>query len=708
LPPSRQESDLTAESTRTRTLRSDAAPSTRESDIPDADLTWRSINAIRALSMDAVEQAQSGHPGTPMALAPAAYLLWNRFLRHNPRNPEWPDRDRFVLSCGHASMLIYSLLHLSGYDLGIEEIAAFRQWGSRTPGHPERGHTPGVEVTTGPLGQGLGNAVGMAIAERLLAEQFNRPGHRVIDHRVWGFVSDGDLMEGVGAEAVSIAGHLRLGKLNLIYDDNHITIDGDTALSFSEDVPRRFEACGWHVLRVGDGNDLAAIAEALEAARSETGRPSLIALRTHIADPAPTKRNTADAHGAPLGADEVRRTKEIMGWPAEPPFFVPEDALAHWREAVDRGAALESEWRERQRAWAGAFPNLATELEQWLAGALPEGWDRDLPTLTPASGPLATRQASGLALQVIASAVPNLVGGSADLGGSTGTTLKQGGTFGPATTGRTFHWGVREHGMAACLNGIAAHGGLRPFGSTFLVFSDYMKPAIRLAAIMRLPVIYIGTHDSIGLGEDGPTHQPVEHLAMLRAIPNLVVLRPADGGETIDAWRVAMARRDGPTLLVLTRQKLPVLERSPSAARAGVARGAYVLLDPPGGTPQAILIASGSEVQVALGAARLLQADRVRVRVVSMPSWELFSSQPESYRNEVLPPAVRVRLGIEAASPFGWRRWTTDEGAMLAMEGFGASAPGDRLFQEFKFTPERAAEMVRQLLARRHTAVGPA
>ena len=650
--------------------------------------------------MDAVEEAQSGHPGTPMALAPAAYVLWTRFLRHNPRDPAWPDRDRFVLSCGHASMLLYSLLHLSGYELSLEDVRAFRQWGSKTPGHPERLHTPGVETTTGPLGQGVGNAVGMAIAERFLADRFNRPGHRIVDHRTWAFVSDGDLMEGVASEAASLAGHLQLGKLTLIYDDNHITIDGDTALSFSEDVGRRFEAYGWHVVKVGDGNDLAAIADALEAARVETTRPTIVVLRTYIADPAPTKRDTSDAHGAPLGAEEVRRTKEIMGWPEEPRFFVPEDALEHWREAVGRGEASEAEWTAGRERYALAHKDLARELEQWLSGTLPEGWDAELPTV-PAGSQLATRQASGLALQAIAAKVPNLVGGSADLGGSTGTTLKQGGTFGPSSTGRTFHWGVREHGMAACLNGIAAHGGLRPFGSTFLVFSDYMKPAIRLAAIMKLPVIYIGTHDSIGVGEDGPTHQPVEHLAMLRAIPNVVVLRPADAAETIESWRAAMTRRDGPTMLVLTRQKVPVFDRAQLGAAGGVRRGAYVLLDPPGGAPQAILIATGSEVHVALGAARLLQQDRVRVRVVSMPSWELFAAQPEAYRNEVLPPAVRVRLGIEAASAFGWRQWLTDDGAMLALDGFGASAPGDRLFQEFKFTPERAAELVRGLLARR-------
>ncbi len=664
-------------------------------------MVWRSINAIRALAMDAVEAAQSGHPGTPMALAPAAYVVWHHFLKHDPLHPDWPDRDRFVLSCGHASMLLYALLHLTGYDVSLDDLRAFRQWGSRTPGHPERGHTPGVETTTGPLGQGVGNAVGMAMAERFLAERFNRPEHGIIDHRTWAFVSDGDLMEGVSHEASSLAGHLRLGKLTLIYDDNHITIDGDTALTFSEDVERRYEAYGWHVVRVAGGNDLPAIAAACEAAIAETARPSLIILRTAIADPAPTKRNTSKAHGEPLGADEVRRTKEIMGWPLEPAFFVPEDALDHWREAVPRGEALEADWRARLEAYRTEDAEEAAELAQWLSGALPKGWDRGLPAITPEQGPLATRQASAQALQAIAAALPNLVGGSADLAGSTGTALKQGGTFGPTTSGRTFHWGIREHGMGACLNGIAAHGGLRAFGSTFLIFTDYMKPAIRLAALMRLPVMYIGTHDSIGLGEDGPTHQPIEQLAMLRAMPNLVVFRPADASETVEAWRSAVARRDGPTLLALTRQKLPVLDRTALGPASGTARGAYVLLDPPGGHPQAILIATGSEVHVALGAARLLQADRVRVRVVSMPSWELFAAQPESYRDEVLPPGVRVRLAIEAASPFGWERWTGSDGAVLGMEGFGASAPAERLFEEFKLTPGHAAEIVRQLLVRR-------
>ncbi|HEU4588896.1 MAG TPA: transketolase [Gemmatimonadales bacterium] len=660
------------------------------------------INAIRALAMDAVEKAQSGHPGTPMALAPAAYLLWTRFLKHNPRNPAWPDRDRFVLSCGHASMLQYALLHLSGYAVSLDDIKGFRQWSSKTPGHPERGHTPGVETTTGPLGQGVGNAVGMAMAERILADRFNRPGHEIVNHRVWGFVSDGDVMEGVASEAASLAGHLRLGSLNLIYDDNHITIDGDTALSFSEDVGRRFEAYGWHVVKVaGSGNDLAAIEAALEAAAAETGRPSLVILRTVIADPAPTKRNTPEAHGAPLGADEIRRTKEIMGWPTEPPFFVPAEAYEAFRGTREAGERAEAEWRERVARYEAAFPEDAAEFRRRLAGELPAGWEQVLPRIGPEKGALATRQASGLALQALAGAIPELVGGSADLGGSTGVTLKQGGTFGPTTTGRVVHWGVREHGMAAAMNGMAAHGGVRPFGSTFLVFADYMKPAIRLAALMGLPAIYIGTHDSIGVGEDGPTHQPVEHLLMLRSIPNMTVLRPGDAAETVEAWRAAIEHRSGPVMLVLSRQKLPVLDRSGGklASAEGVRRGGYVLWEPPGG-PQAILIATGSELPVALTAAQTLLAEGIRARVVSLPSWELFEAQSEEYRESVLPRAIRARVGIEAGSPIGWLKYVTEDGEMLAMHGFGASAPGERLFQEFNFTPERAVEAVRQVLQR--------
>ncbi|HEY8105939.1 MAG TPA: transketolase [Gemmatimonadales bacterium] len=667
--------------------------------MPETDSAWIAINAVRALAMDAVEQAQSGHPGTPMALAPAAFVLWTRFLKHNPRSPGWPDRDRFVLSCGHASMLQYALLHLSGYDLPLDEIRRFRQWGSRTPGHPERGHTLGVETTTGPLGQGVGNAVGMAIAERLLAEQFNRPGLDVVDHRVWAFVSDGDLMEGVASEAASLAGHLHLDKLTLIYDDNHITIDGSTALAFSEDVGRRFEAYGWHVARVpSDGNDLDAMAAALDAARNERTRPSLVILRTHIADPAPTKRDSADAHGAPLGADEVRRTKEIMGWPTEPAFFVPDEAYAAWRPAAETGAAAEDAWRDRLSRYRSEHPADAAELTRRLAGDLPAAWERALPVIGPGK-PLATRQASAQVLSALIGTLPELAGGSADLAGSTGTQLKQVGTLGPSSTGREIHWGVREHGMAAALNGIAAHGGVRPMGSTFLIFTDYMKPAMRLAALMRLPVIYVGTHDSIGLGEDGPTHQPVEQLAMLRSIPGMLVLRPADATETVEAWRAVIAHRNGPAVLVLTRQKLPVLDRTRLAPADGVARGGYVLWDPPGG-PEAILIGTGSEVHVALAASERLLAEGTRARVVSLPSWELFEAQSADYRESVLPRAIRARVGIEAASPFGWQRYVTDDGVMLAMESFGASAPFERLFSEFHLTPEDAAAAVRRLLGR--------
>jgi transketolase len=654
-----------------------------------------SINAIRVLAMDAVEKANSGHPGTPMALAPVAYLLWTRHLRHNPANPAWDDRDRFVLSCGHASMLLYALLHLTGYEVSLDDLANFRQLHSRTPGHPERGETPGVETTTGPLGQGVGNAVGMAMAERFLAERFNGPGHTVVDHRTWALVSDGDLMEGIASEAASLGGHLRLGKLKLIYDQNHITIDGRTDLSFSEDVGARFAAYGWHVLQVDDGNDLESIDAALAAAAAETARPSLVVLRTVIADPAPTKRDTSGAHGAPLGAEEIRRTKEILGWPADRPFHVPDAAYADMRGAVERGRALEATWRRGFDAWSAAHPDAAADYARALRGELPAGWNDALGVVPAEKGPLATRQASHTAVQALSAVLPELIGGSADLAESTGTARKTGGTFGPTTTGTTVNWGIREHAMGAAMNGMAAHGGCRPFGSTFLVFFDYMKPSIRLAALMKLPVIFVGTHDSIGVGEDGPTHQPIDQLAMLRAIPGLVTLRPADANEAIDAWRTAIARTDGPTALVMTRQKLPVLPPS----GGGVARGAYVVHEPAGG-PEAILIGTGSEVHVALAAAALLAGEGIRARVVSMPSWELFAVQDRAYREQVLPPAIRARVAIEAASPMGWERWATDEGAILAMRSFGASAPGDTLFKEFGFTPTGAAALVREALAR--------
>jgi transketolase len=658
---------------------------------------WVSINTIRVLAMDAVEQANSGHPGTPMALAPVAYLLWTRHLRHNPADPTWQDRDRFVLSCGHASMLLYSLLHLSGYDLPLDEIRNFRQWHSRTPGHPERGHTPGVEVTTGPLGQGIGNAVGMAMAERFLAARFNRPDATIVDHRTWALVSDGDLMEGVASEAASLAGHLRLGRLTLIYDDNRITIDGNTGLSFSEDASRRFEGYGWRVLHVADGNDVDAIDTALSAARGESERPTLIVLRTIIADPAPTKRNTSDAHGAPLGAEEVRRTKAILGWAEDQKFVVPDAAYADMGRCRTHGTEAQASWQAVFERYRTAHSADAAEYAREQRGELPAGWDRDLPTFPADKGGVETRKASAAALQAILPHVGNLVGGSADLAGSTGVGQKLGGAFGPGVAGRAVHWGVREHAMGACMNGLAAHGGIRPFGSTFLVFFDYMKPSVRLSALMGLPVIYIGTHDSIGVGEDGPTHQPIDQLPMLRAIPGLVTLRPADANETVASWKIALERRDGPTAIVLTRQKVPVLPRLATAADVG--RGAYVAHEPPL-APRAILIATGSEVGIAMSAAEQLGRDGVPARVVSMPSWELFAAQPRQYRDQVLPPAIAARVAIEAASPFGWERWVGDHGTIIAMRTFGASAPAERLFVEFGFTPAAAAAAVKDLLTR--------
>ena len=649
--------------------------------------------------MDAVEQAQSGHPGTPMALAPAGWLLWTRHLNHDPAHPEWPDRDRFVLSCGHASMLLYGLLHLTGYDLPLEEIRRFRQWGSKTPGHPEHGLTPGVETTTGPLGQGVGNAVGMAIAERLMADRFNRPGHEVVNHRIWAFASDGDLMEGVASEACSLAGHLRLGKLTILYDDNHITIDGGTARSFDEDVGRRFEAYGWRVLRVADGNDLEAIDRAMTDAAQAAERPTLIILRTIIGYPAPTKQNSSKAHGEPLGKDEVRKTKEILGWPPDEPFHVPPEVAAETPRLRARGAALREEWQGRFQRYRTAHADLAGRFDEALSGRIAVDWDALLPQFPPGAG-LATRQASAAVLERLMVAVPTLAGGAGDLAGSTGTVLKDVPLMSAERVGRNFAWGIREHAMGSVTSGMALHGGVRPFGATFLVFSDYMKPAIRLAALMGLPTIYIFTHDSIGLGEDGPTHQPIDHLAMLRAIPNLSLIRPGDAAETAEAWRLAIERTDGPTALVLTRQKLPVPDRAGLGPAAGTQRGGYVLYEPAGG-PEAILIATGSELPVALDAARRLGAEGVRVRVVSLPSWDHFRRQPQEYRDGVLPPAVRARVSIEAGARLGWREWVGDGGEMIGIDHFGASAPGEKLFHEFGFTPEAAMAAVRRVLARR-------
>ena len=653
------------------------------------------INTVRALAMDAVQQADSGHPGTPMALAPLAYVLWQRHLRYNPANPAWLDRDRFVLSAGHACMLLYSVLYLTGYDLTLDDIKQFRQWGSRTPGHSEHGVTPGVEATTGPLGQGVGNAVGMAIAEAQLAALFNRPGHAIIDHHTYFLASDGDLMEGVSHEACSLAGHLRLGKLIGFYDDNHITIDGSTDLAFSDNTTRRFEAYGWQVQRIPDGNDLDAIDAAIDQAKRLTDRPSLIIVRTHIAWGSPHKQDTAEAHGAPLGVDEVKATKQNLGWPSLEPFYVPEEALERWRRAKDRGARLESDWQKKWAGYRGAHPDLASELERRLAGQLPAGWDAALPVFGPQDAQ-ATRAASGKVLNAIAAKVPELIGGSADLTGSNNTEIKGGGVFSPATrTGRNFHFGVREHGMGAALNGIVLHGGFIPFGGTFLIFSDYVRPSIRLAALTPLKPIYVFTHDSIGLGEDGPTHQPIEQLAALRAIPNMTVIRPSDATEVVEAWRAAIAHRNGPVALVLTRQRVAVVDRSKYAPAAGLHQGGYVLADSP--NPDVVLMATGSEVEIILGAYEQLKADGRRPRAVSMPCLEYFAKQSDGYRNSVLPPGV-PRIAVEAAAPQSWYRWVPEgNGVIMGVDRFGESAPYQRIYKEFGLTGDAVVAQARRL-----------
>ncbi len=660
------------------------------------------INTIRTLAMDAVQQAKSGHPGTPMALAPAAYVLWDRLLRHNPRNPGWFDRDRFVLSCGHASMLLYALLHLTGYDLSLEELRNFRQWGSKTPGHPEYGLTPGVETTTGPLGQGLMNAVGMAIAEAHLAAVFNRDGHEIVDHRTYVFCSDGDLMEGASHEAASLAGHLGLGKLIVLYDDNHISIEGDTALAFSDDVAQRFEGYHWHVRNLGEAaNDLAALTGAFHAAQREQARPSLIIVRSHIAYGAPHAQDTAEAHGAPLGETEVRQTKQVYGWPEDAHFLVPERGLLHMRQALERGEALEAAWQARYAAYRQSYPDLAARLDAALRDEPSAGWDEAIPHFDLADGPMATRAASGKVLNSLADRIPWLMGGSGDLAPSTNTLIKASGDFEKGRyANRNLHWGVREHGMCGACSGMALHGGVRPYAASFLIFTDYARPAIRLAAMMRLPVIYLMTHDSIGLGEDGPTHQPVEHLASLRAIPNLCVIRPADANEVAWAWRAAIGRRDGPTLLALTRQGLPILDRGQLGSAQGTLKGAYVLARERGGTPAMILLASGSEVQLALEAQQRLHGEGVDVRVVSMPSWELFRQQPPEYRDEVLPPVVQARLAVEAAASFGWREWVGERGEVICIDRFGASASYKENFRRFGFTSENIVERAKALLAR--------
>jgi len=661
-------------------------------------LDRRCIDTLRFLAVDMVQHADSGHPGLPLGAAPMAYVLWQRFLKHYPGEPGWSDRDRFVLSAGHGSALLYALLYMSGYGLELDDLRQFRQWGSRTPGHPERGHTPGVEVTTGPLGQGFANGVGMAIAEARLAARYNRDGHAIVDHRTWVLASDGDLMEGVANESASLAGHLRLGKLNVLYDDNRVTLAAGTEVTFTEDRGRHFEALGWHVQRVEDGNDLEAIAAALQAARDETTRPSLIAVRTHIGYGSP-EQDSYKAHGSPLGEEDVRKTKQALGWPVEPAFLVPEDALAHMRAALDRGAVLEQDWNDRFRAYAREHRELAAELEHALHGALPDGWDADIPVFPADAKGMATREASGKVMNAIAPRLPQLGGGSADLDPSTKTYLDGLGDFQPRSpAGRNIHFGVREHAMGAIANGMAAHGGCLPFTATFLIFSDYMRPPMRLAALSALHVVHVFTHDSIALGEDGPTHQPVEQLANLRAVPNMTVIRPCDANETAEAWRVAVETRAAPVSLVLTRQKVPTLDRAKLAAADGLRRGGYVL-DAGEGDPELLLIASGSEVQLILEAAEKLRAGGIATRCVSMPSWELFEAQSPRYREEVLPPSVTARLAVEAGSPQGWRRYVGDAGEVIGVTTFGASAPGATNLARYGFTVDNVVAKAQALLA---------
>jgi transketolase len=681
------------------------------------DLDVLAVDTVRTMAMDAIQKAGDGHPGTAMALAPAAYVLWTRFLAYDPEDPDWFDRDRFVLSNGHASVLQYIALHLTGYDLGIDDLKQQRQWGSRTPGHPEHFLTPGVEVTTGPLGQGVGNAVGLAIAERFLAHRYNRPGREVVNHRTWAFCSDGDMMEGVSGEASSIAGFLRLGKLTFLYDDNHITIDGPTEITFAEDVEARYRAYGWHTVAVEDANDLEAIAAAYQAALDEPDRPTFIRLRSHIAWGAPHAQDTAKAHGSALGEDEVRATKQAYGWDPDRHFYVPDGVYDRWRVRVPANQAARAAWQERVAAYDEAEPELAAELRTGIAGKLPGGWDAELDGLFTEPKKQATRSASHTVMNAIARRLPTFLGGAADLAESNKTDLEGAGDMGPEEVGRNLHYGVREHAMGVISNGLALHGGLRPFAATFLIFSDYMRPSVRLASLMGLPVVYVWTHDSIGLGGDGPTHQPVEQLASLRAMPVLRVIRPADGPETLEAWRAAIQRTDGPTALALTRQDLPPIDRTVHAAAGGLHRGAYVLADAgpvPGGTPGAvgpevILIATGSEVWVALEARERLQASGIATRVVSMPCWELFAEQDQGYRDQVLPPAVRARLAVEAAASFGWARWIGEDGDMVGVDRFGASAPGATVLEQVGFTPDNVTDRARALLRRqgRGAAKGP-
>ena len=655
------------------------------------------VNTIRFLAVDAVQRANSGHPGMPMGAAAMAHVLWSRHLKHSPHQPAWPDRDRFVLSAGHGSMLLYALLHLAGYDLPIEEIENFRQWDSRTPGHPEFGHTPGVETTTGPLGQGFANGVGMAIAEHHLAARFNRPGFELFDHFTYGIVSDGDLMEGISHEAASLAGHLGLGKLIYLYDDNSISIDGSTELAFTEDVPRRFEAYGWHVQTVDDGNDLDAIDRALAAAKSETERPSIICVKTIIGFGSPSKQNTAASHGSPLGEEEVSRTKQNLGWPLEPTFYIPDEVAAKTALAIEKGKDLVAAWNELFERYTEEYPEEGAQLSRFLSGDLPSEWDATLPVF-PGGEKMATRSASGKVLAELDPVIRNLIGGSADLTPSNNTRAASQSDFSRENpAGSYLRFGVREHTMAAICNGLALHGGLRPYCGTFLVFSDYMRPSVRLSALMQVPVVYVFTHDSIGLGEDGPTHQAVEHFAALRAIPGLTVIRPADANETVEAWKVAL-RHNGPTALCLTRQKVPTFDRGALAAAEGLKRGAYVLYET-SSSPDLILLATGSEVALVLDAASTLEGEGVSVRVVSMPSWELFAGQPATYREQVLPRAVTRRVAVEAGVSQGWERFVGEDGAIIGLNRFGASAPGSEVMDRLGYNVENITRIARGLLA---------
>ncbi|MEZ4695122.1 MAG: transketolase [Rhodothermales bacterium] len=660
------------------------------------DREEQAINTIRFLAVDAVQKANSGHPGMPMGCAPMAYVLWTEFLRHAPKSPTWLDRDRFVLSAGHGSMLLYALLHLTGYDLGIEDLKNFRQLDSRTPGHPENFLTPGVETTTGPLGQGFANGVGFAIAEKHLAAVFNRPGHDIIDHRTFGIVSDGDLMEGISHEAASLAGHLGLGKLIYLYDDNHISIEGDTKIAFTEDVDARFRAYGWHVQHVADGNDVATIRSAITNAIEERDKPSLISIRTIIGYGSPNKQNTEKVHGSPLGPDEVKLAKDNLGWPETPTFLVP-DGVYDDMDAQSEGEARVREWESRLAAYAEAYPELAGQLESWFAGTLPADWESAVPTFEAGKG-LASRESGGKVLDALAAAIPNLIGGSADLAGSNKTELKGRSSFqGDSPDGTIFHFGVREHAMAAITNGIVLHGGLIPFCASFLVFTDYLRPSLRLAALMGLPVVHVMTHDSIGLGEDGPTHQPVEHYMALRVIPNLNFIRPGDANETAEAWKVAIKSKDAPTVLALSRQRLATLDRTAMGAASGVARGGYVLKES-SAEPEAIVIGTGSELQIAVEAGERLESEGISTRVVSLPCWRLFDQQPESYRKQVLPPQTSVRVAVEAGVTLGWERYVGTHGSVVGLDTFGASAPAEELYEHFGITADAVVARVKQAL----------